>query len=96
MESNFDAPLLSDANEKITSHPEMITHGNAFAWANLEFPLSWHDLRTNAADVDASVKTSTIMSFNEITGKNLSGTYLSIRPEQIIDGKFRDYLPAPQ
>ena len=90
MESNFDTPLLGDANEKIASHPQMITHSNALAWANLEFPLSGHHLRINATDVDAGVKTSTVMSFNEITGENLSSTYLVIRSEIIIDDKFRD------
>jgi hypothetical protein len=52
----------------------MITHGNAFARANLEFPLSWHHLRINATDVNAGVKTGTVMSFDEITSENFSGT----------------------
>jgi hypothetical protein len=67
----------------------MVTHGNAFARANLEFPLSWHHFGINAADVDASIKTSTIVSFDEIAGENLSGTYLGIKTE-LIDDKFRD------
>ena len=81
MESDLDTPLLGYANEKITGHPEMVTHGNAFAWANLEFPLSWHHLCIDATDVDTGVKTSTVVSFDEITGKNLSGTYLGLRSE---------------
>ena len=90
MERNFDTPLLGDADEKVTSHPEMVTHGNAFTRTYLEFPLCWHYLSINATDVDASVKTSTIVSFDKITGENLPGTYLGVKPELIIGDKFRD------
>jgi len=52
----------------------MVTHRDTLAGADLELPLRWHDLSVDAADVDARVEASAVMSFNQITGKDLAGS----------------------
>jgi hypothetical protein len=74
VERNLDAPLLSNAGEKVASHPEVVTHGNAFTGANLEFPLRRHNLGVDSANVDAGVEASTVMGFDEITGEDFAGS----------------------
>lgn len=83
MEGNFDTPLLGNADEKIPSHPKMVTHVNTFARAYLEFPLRWHHFGVDATDIDTGIKTSAVVGFNEITGKNLAGTYCRVETELI-------------
>lgn len=72
VEGNLDGPLLGDANQEVTCHPEMVTHGDTFTWTNLELPLSRHNLCIDPADVHASVETSTIVSLDEIASEDLS------------------------
>lgn len=72
VEGNLDTPLLGDANQEVTSHPKMVTHGDTFTGTNLELPLSGHNLGVNSADVHASVETSTVVSLDEITSEDLS------------------------
>jgi hypothetical protein len=74
MEGDLDTPLFSDANKQIASHPEVITHGNTLAGSDLELPLRRHNLSINTADGNACVKAGTVVSLNQITGKNLAGT----------------------
>lgn len=72
VEGNFDTPLLGNANQEVTCNPKVITHGNAFTGANLELPLSGHNLRVDTADVHAGIETSTVVRLDEITRKDLS------------------------
>jgi hypothetical protein len=74
VEGDLDTPLLGNTDEEIPSHPEVVTHGDAFTGANLEFPLRGHNLSVNTADVDARVEASTVVSLDEITGEDLAGT----------------------
>ena len=50
----------------------MVTHLNAVTWADLELPLSWHDLGVGTGDLDAGVQASLIVSLNDVTAKDLS------------------------
>jgi hypothetical protein len=52
----------------------MVAHRDALARADLELPLRWHHLGVDAADVDAGVQTSAIVSFDEVTGKDLASS----------------------
>lgn len=72
VEGNLDTPLLGDANQEVTCNPKMVTHGDAFTGTNLELPLTGHNLGIDTADVHASVETSTVVSLDEITSKDLS------------------------
>ena len=55
VEGDLDTPLFSYTDEKVTSHPKVVTHGDTLARTNLELPLGWHDFSVDAADVDARV-----------------------------------------
>ena len=57
VEGDLDAPLLSDADQKIASHPEVISHINTLAWTNLELPLRRHDFSVDARDLNSGVET---------------------------------------
>ena len=72
VERDLDAPLLGNADEEITGHPEVVTHRNTFTGADLELPLRWHYFSINTADVDTSVETGTIVGLDKITSENLA------------------------
>ena len=74
MERDLDTPLLRDADEEVTGHPQVIAHRDALARAYLELPLGGHNLRVDARDVDTGVEAGAIVSFNQITGENLAST----------------------
>jgi hypothetical protein len=74
VEGNLDAPLLSNSDEEIAGHPEMVTHGDTLTWADLELPLGGHDLCVDTTDVDAGVQTSSVVGLDEITSEDFAGT----------------------
>ena len=74
VEGDLDAPLLGDTHEEVAGHPEVVTHGDTLARANLELPLRGHDLSVDARDVDTCVETCTVVGLNQITGKDLAST----------------------
>jgi hypothetical protein len=55
VEADLDAPLFSNADEEEASHPEVVTHVNASARANLELPLRRHDLGIDTRDVNTGI-----------------------------------------
>ena len=63
---NAHTPIFSNAVQEETSHRQMVTHLNAFAWTNLELPLRRHHFRIDTRVVDTSVKTRTVVSFNDV------------------------------
>lgn len=75
VERNLDTPLFGTTDEEVASHPEMVAHGDAFTRTDLKLPLGWHNLCVDTADVDPCIEASAIVGFDEITGKNLAGTY---------------------
>lgn len=74
VEGDLDAPLFGDADEEEASHPEVVTHGDAFAWADLELPLRRHDLGVDARDIDTGVEASAVVGLDEVAGKHLAGS----------------------
>jgi hypothetical protein len=70
---NFDAPLFGKTDEKVAGHPEMVTHLDTLTRANLELPLGRHDLSVDAADLDTGIQADTVVRFDQITCKDLSG-----------------------
>ena len=74
VEGDRDAPLLGYADEEVTSHPEVVAHGNALTRADLELPLRWHHLSVNTANVDAGIEAGAIVSFDKITSEDLAST----------------------
>jgi hypothetical protein len=75
VERYLDTPLLSDANEKIPCHPEVITHRDSFAGTDLELPLRRHHFGVNATDVNAGIQARAVVGLDEITGEDFAGTY---------------------
>jgi hypothetical protein len=78
VEGDFYTPLFGDADEEEASHPEMVTHGDALARTNLELPLGRHDLGVDSGNVDTGIKARTVVCFDQITCKDLSGTDTAI------------------
>jgi hypothetical protein len=48
--------------------------GDAVDWADLEFPLSGHDLGVGARDVDLGVQAGAVVSLDDVTAEDLAGT----------------------
>jgi hypothetical protein len=78
VERDLGTPLFGNTDEEIASHPQVVAHGDTLAGTHLELPLRWHNFGIDTADVDPRVEASTVMCFNEITGKNFSGTYTRV------------------
>ena len=74
VEGDADTKLFSDTVEKETGHPEVITHIDARAGANLVLPLGRHDLGVDTRDVDTGVQAGTVVSLDDITAVDLAGT----------------------
>lgn len=96
VERNLDAPLLSNADQEEACHPKMVTHFDALAGTDLELPLRWHDFRIDTADVDTGIQACTVVGFDQVTSKDLSGA--CTKEESGHGARCRDggHLPAPQ
>jgi hypothetical protein len=75
VERHLDSPLLGYADEEEAGHPEVVTHRDTLAGANLELPLRRHDLGVNTRDINTGIEACTIVSLDQITGENLSSAY---------------------
>ena len=75
VEGHLDVELFGDAGEEESGHPEMVSHVDTLAWADLELPLGRHDFGVDTADVHAGVEAGTVVGLDEITSEDLSGTY---------------------
>ena len=74
VEGDLDAPLLSDTDEEVAGHPEVVAHGNAFARADLELPLRRHNLGIDARNVDARIHAGAVVRLNDVASEDPSGT----------------------
>jgi hypothetical protein len=74
LEGDTDTELLSNTVEKETGHPEVITHIDTGARADLVLPLGRHDLSVDTGDVDTGVQAGTVVSLDDITAVDLAGT----------------------
>lgn len=73
VERNLDAEFFGNTVEEVTSDPKMITHLNAEAWANLEFPLGWENFSVDTADLDTGVEACLIVGFYYIPTIDVAG-----------------------
>jgi len=73
VEGDLDVPLLGKADEEVTGHPEVVTHLNTLARANLELPLGRHDLGVDTADLDPSVQADAVVGLDQVTCIDLPG-----------------------
>lgn len=90
MERDLNTEFLSNSLEKISGHPEVVTHLNADARADLEFPLRWHDFSIDSADLDASVQAGLVVGLDNITGVDFAGSDTAViwalRSRETTDG----------
>jgi hypothetical protein len=68
--------LLSNADEKVTRHPEVVTHRDTLTRANLELPLRRHDFSIDTADVHTSVQAGAVVSLDEVTSKDFASSFM--------------------
>lgn len=78
VERDLDTPLLSNSNEEVSRNDKVVTHLDALAWANLELPLSWHDLSVDTRNVDTRVKAGSVVALDDVTGKDLASTNTTV------------------
>jgi len=74
LERDADTEFLSNTVENETGHPEVVTHVDARARANLVLPLRWHHLSVDTGEVDTSVETGAVVSLNDVTAVDLAST----------------------
>jgi hypothetical protein len=77
-EGHLGTELLSDAVENEARHPELIAHSDIITRADLVFPLSRHDLRVGAGDVDLGVQAGLVVCLDNIAAEYLAGAYTAV------------------
>ena len=68
-ERDVDVEVLSNASENIARHPKVVTNSNAFNWADLVFPLAWHDLSVGTRNFDTSIEGSLVVGISNSTAE---------------------------
>jgi hypothetical protein len=74
VEGDLDSPLFGDADEQEAGHPEVVTHRDTLARADLELPLGGHDFGVNTRDVDTSIQAGAVVGLDQITSKDLASS----------------------
>jgi len=74
VERHLDAPLLSNPDEEVPRHPQMVTHLDSLTRTDLELPLGGHDLSVDTTDVDPGVEAGSVVGLDKIAGENFAGT----------------------
>lgn len=64
--------VLGDASEEEAGSPEVVTHLDTLARADLELPLAGHDLGVGARDLDAGVKAGLVVGLDDVTEDDLA------------------------
>lgn len=78
VERDLDSPFLGDSDEQVSSNDKVVTHFDTFTRSNLELPLSGHDLGVDTRDFQSSVETSSVVAFDNVSSKDLSGTNTTV------------------
>ena len=61
--------FFSSSKKEESWDPQLITYFDTFAWANLVFPLAWHDFSICSWDFDPSVQASLVMHVAQLSTK---------------------------
>lgn len=77
-DGNAGTKGLSDTVEQETGNPELVTHVDTLAGANLELPLGGHNLGVGARNVDTGVQTCLVVGLDDITLDNLASTNTAV------------------
>jgi len=78
VEGDLDAEFFSDTVEEESRQPEVVTHLDTLAGADLEFPLGRHDLGVGARDVDAGIEAGLVMGLDNVTLDDLAGSNTAV------------------
>ena len=71
---DLGAKVLRNTGEEETGDPEVVTHLDTQAGADLELPLGGHDLGVGARDVHAGVQAGLVVSLDNVALDDLAGT----------------------
>lgn len=71
LDRDLGAELLGNTVEQEPSEPEVVTHLNALAGADLELPLGGHDFGVGSGDLDTGVKAAPVVCLDDVTLDNL-------------------------
>ncbi|KAF1755782.1 hypothetical protein GCK72_012232 [Caenorhabditis remanei] len=74
IERGDHSELLGDTLKQVAGHPQLVSHLDSLAWSDLELPLSWHHLGVGSGDLDAGVKASAVMGFDDVATVYLVGS----------------------
>lgn len=74
LDGDLGTEFLGDAVKEEAGHPQLITHLDSLAGADLEFPLGGHNLGVGAGDLNAGVQACLIMGVNDVTAHNPAST----------------------
>jgi hypothetical protein len=74
LQGHLGAELFSDTVEKETGDPQVVTHLDTLARADLEFPLGGHDLGVGARDLDTGVQASLVVGLDDVSADDLTST----------------------
>jgi hypothetical protein len=89
VERDLCAEFIGNTVKEETSDPEMVTHINALARADLEFPLGGHSLSAGTRDVDTCIQASLVVSLYNVSAEDFASTYTAIvwtlRTQETID-----------
>lgn len=75
---DLGAEVLGDAGKEEASDPELVTHVDADAGADLELPLSGHDLGVGARDADTGIETGLVVSLDNVTLDDLASANTAV------------------
>jgi hypothetical protein len=78
VDGDLGAKVLGDAVEEEAGGPEVVTHLDALAGADLELPLGRHDLGVSAGDVDAGVQAGLVVSVDNVALDDLASAYTAV------------------
>jgi len=74
VEGNGNTEVLSDTVKEVTGDSQLITHGDTSAGTNLVLPLRGHNLSVDTRDLNASEKTSLVVSLDNVTAVDFAVT----------------------
>lgn len=74
VERDLGTELLGHTVEEEAREPEVVTHLDTLARADLVLPLSGHHLGVGARDLDAGIQAALVVSFDDVTHDNLAST----------------------
>ena len=74
IETESNVQVLSDSSEQVPGNVEMVSNVDSFTWADLELPLSWHNLSIGSGDVDLGSKAGFVVVVHDDSSEASGGS----------------------